>query len=146
MERKWSFLFSVKYLPIFFFSFSTVRILFQSPTDQMPLNVFRFLVRVRTYSPTRTAPRLAVGAHLVLSLRLVMVSSFHTSIRSGMTNANLFARRSGVVNCTLLLDVAQLALDRRERNRPGSVGADTVGPGYAGCLEIVDQVLAWREG
>ena len=75
-----------------------------------------------------------------------MVSSFHTSIRSGMTNANLFARRSGVVNCTLLLDVAQLALDRRERNRHGSVGADTVGPGYAGCLEIVDQVLAWREG
>lgn len=57
----------------------------------------------------------------------------------------MWARRSGMVDCTLLLDVAQLALDRRERDRPRSVGADTVGPGYAGCLEIVGQVFAWRE-
>jgi hypothetical protein len=44
-----------------------------------------------------------------------------------------------------LPDFVDMALDRRERDCPGFVGADIAGPGYAGRLEIVGQVVGRSE-
>jgi hypothetical protein len=116
-------------------------------TDQMSLNAFRFSVRASTSPLMRTVPRLAVGANLafVLLLRLVMVSSvlaYHVVLRLMWERRTLtLVNRSDMVGRAGMSDCIDLALDRGERHHSDLVDADTAGPGYDGCLWIVDQLV-----
>jgi len=62
---------------------------------------------------------------------------------SGIRDETLIFRtpRSSTVDHAGLFDFVEMALDRCQGHHLGCLGADTAGPGFAGCLEISKQVL-----